>query len=924
MNPGYELEYPRRRRARWYTLLITVVALLIGARVAVSLVIDYAWWRELGQLDTWTKMLGYSILPGVGLTVVTFALLWIAHARGMKRAGTGLREHPVYARLSSLALLLLALLLTAVLLDSWQAVLFFGSLQLPPEAAGWRDPVFGKPLSFYLFQLPFWKDAARAAIVLGVLAAVLHWLTATFWRITSRFPSWGDQAFEFDLQAELRLGEAFASRLVKGLVAMVLLAMAVNAFLNRYMLLFEEHRTLVGVGWVDEHVRLPLAWLSIAGAILAALLVLSGRYRLAAVLALIIPINAIAPRLVSAVYVRPNELALEKPYIRRHIEATRAAYGFTGRLREVEYPARLESKIDAAEQAVLLENVRLWDWRAFHDTVTQLQALRPYYVFADTDVDRYTIDGKLRQILLTPRELDVRQLPDARANWINSHFIYTHGYGLVMAEANRITPTGAPVFLIADAPPQVRGGGLKLTRPELYYGEVMHEPVFVRTAQPEFNYPAGDENVHSRYEGQGGIPVGNFLMRLAVAFWRGDWNVLLTGYMTPETRMLIRRTIRERARELADFLEWDSDPYLVLTPEGRLVWLLDGYTTSSAHPYSRIIRTQSYGSFNYMRNAVKATIDAYDGTVRMYVFDPEDPIIRVWQKLFPQLLRPASEMPASLRTHVRYPEGLFRVQAEILRTFHMQNPESFYNREDLWDIARSGGTQDRQPESMAPTYLIAQLPGEATPEYLLILPFTPRNKDNMIGLLAARCDGEHLGQLVLLELSKQALIYGPLQITARIDSDQNISKDLTLWNQQGSQVLRGQILVLPVEETFLYIQPIYIQSPQARMPQLKKVAVAMGNQLAYRDTYEQALADLLSGTAATTPVSSQGPAPAPSSSPASGSAATSAAGAPSAPASRDQRLEAIRQHLQRYKELTAQGRLADAGRELEAIEALLR
>jgi hypothetical protein len=443
---------------------------------------------------------------------------------------------------------------------------------------------------------------------------------------------------------------------------------------------------------------------------------------------------------------------------------------------------------------------------------------------------------------------------------------------------------------------------------------VSHEPVFVDTAQAEFNYPSGEKNVTSRYEGKGGFPISSFLMRLAAAVREGEPNILLTDYLKPNSRMMIHRRVRERVQELAGFLQWDTDPYLVITDAGRLVWMIDGYTTSDAHPYSRAVDVPEMGSVNYIRNAVKATVDAYDGETHMYIFAPDDPIINAYQHLFPDLFRPASAMPADLRAHARYPETLFSVQAEIYRTYHMLDPQSFYNKEDLWDLARHTTAQGGGAEPVTPTYVVATLPGQDKAEFLLLVPFTPRNKDNLIGLMVARCDGPNLGDVVVLLLSKQELIFGPMQVGARINQDQTISKDLTLWNQQGSQVLRGQILVLPVGNTFLYVDPIYIQATEARMPQLKKVVLAVGNRLIYTDTYDEALAQLSTGAQQLIQQADTGSTPAP--------AAAAVGTAPATPA--DARLGRIREHLRRYRELAAQGRWSEAGKELEAIEAEAR
>jgi uncharacterized membrane protein (UPF0182 family) len=488
-----------------------------------------------------------------------------------------------------------------------------------------------------------------------------------------------------------------------------------------------------------------------------------------------------------------------------------------------------------------------------------------------------------------------------------------------MAEASRQTPDGLPEFVIRNAPPEItRPEWFKLTRPEIYFGEVVHEPVFVRTTQLEFNYPSGSQNVQFKYDGKGGIPL-NGLMRLAAAMREGDWNIIFTQIMTGETRMLIRRNVRQRVDALAPFLEWDTDPYLVVQDNGRLQWILDGFTTSRAAPFSKGIRTGELGSFNYIRNSVKATVDAYDGTVKLYVFDAADPVLTTYARVFPKLFTPAAEMPADLRAHARFPEPLFRVQAEIYRTYHMRDAEAFYNKEDVWDIAQNIYTQEGAVSPATPRYIVGTVPGSNKPEFLLTLPFTPRTKQNLIGLMMARSDGEHLGQIVVLEMSKQELIFGPMQIKARINQDQNISKDLTLWNQQGSKVLRGQLVILPIDQGFLYVEPVYLQAAQNPMPQLKKTAIALGNRLAYADTYEEALNQLgarlpltvgsaLTGTGADPAKSGGGQA-----GPREGE-----------PATRESALEEARRRFRRYRELMSQGQFGEAGKELEALEKLLR
>ena len=900
-------------RATRIAIFVILGLVLLSARVLAQYTIEIEWWKELGQFRTWLSILYYSMAPLTAATLLAFAALWIAHARALKFAGTSLGERPIYARISALALLLVGYLIAASSIDTWTVVRFAGSRGLPAAATVWRDAIFQKPLSFYLFDLPFYLLLRSYVLALVIVCILVYWMAARGWQLRHKFGELQD-ARELDLTF-LRLEGGLESRFLRGATVALLLAMALRFFLGRYEMLYNEHGTfLVGIDFVDLNFGLPLQWLLIVACLAAAVLVSMGRWILGASMALALVVAFIVPPAVSALYVRPNEISLQRPYIQTHIHATRSAYGLEQRVREVEFKAQPEAPIDVVHHKSTLDNVRLWDWHAFHDTVTQIQALRPYYVFHDSDVDRYTIDGQYRQVLLAPRELDLSQLPAARANWINPAFIYTHGYGLVLAGVSQITPDGLPVLLIDNAPPEIKTKSLKLTRPEIYYGEVAHEPVFVDTAQAEFNYPSGEKNVTSRYEGKGGFPISSFAMRLAAAVREGEPNILLTDYLTPHSRMMIFRRVRERVQQLAGFLQWDTDPYLVITDAGRLVWMIDGYTTSDAHPYSRAVDVPDMGSVNYIRNAVKATVDAYDGETHMYIFAPDDPIINAYQHLFPDLFRPASAMPPDLRAHARYPETLFRVQAEIYRTYHMLDPQSFYNKEDLWDLARHTTAQGGGAEPVTPTYVVASLPGQDKPEFLLLVPFTPRNKDNLIGLMVARCDGENLGDVVVLQLSKQELIFGPMQIGARINQEQTISKDLTLWNQQGSQVLRGQILVLPVGNTFLYVDPIYIQATEARMPQLKKVVLAVGNRLIYTDTYDEALAQLSTGAQQLIQQAGTGSTPTP---------APAAVGtAPATPA--DARIQRIRDHLRRYRELAAQGRWSEAGKELEAIEAEAR
>ncbi|MGA2134304.1 MAG: UPF0182 family protein [Bryobacteraceae bacterium] len=912
----YRIERGSRKwggRGARITLIVLAVVLLIAARSLASFSIEYQWWKELGQLDTWVAMMIYGFAPLLAATLIAFGVLWVAHARALKFARTALSEHPLYAWLSSLGLLLLGYMIAAGSIETWTVVRYIGARGIPAEANAWRDAVFGLPLRFYLFDLPFYSDLRGYLLALIIVSVLVYWIAARGWQLRYRLPEL--QGMHQIDPSIFRLEGGLESRFLRGAMVVFLLALSLRFFLARYEMVYDDHGFMVGIDYVDLHFALPLQWLVIVCCVVAAGLVWMRRWIMAAFMALSLVLLFAVPRLVNSLYVRPNEISIQRPFIDTHIHATRSAYGLERHMTETEFAVHPNAPIDTAAHKGTLDNVRLWDVGAFHNTITQIQALRPYYVFSDTDVDRYMIDGAYREVLLTPRELDINQLPGGSStSWINPHFVYTHGYGVVLAPVAKLTADGLPVLLIENAPPEIKTPSLKLTRPEIYYGEVVQEPVFVRTAQPEFNYPSGEKNELSRYDGTGGIPISSAAMRVAAAVRGGDINILLSNPITDESRMMIRRNIKERLETLAGFIAWDKDPYLVITDAGRLVWMNDGYTYSDSHPYSRAVSLTDLGDVNYIRNAVKATIDAYDGTTRLYIFAPDDPIIRAYQRLFPTLFHAAAEMPADLRRHARYPETLFRVQAEIYRTYHMLDPQAFYNKEDMWDLARYTAGQEGQPEPVSPTYIVASLPEQNQAEFLLLLPFTPRNKDNLIGLMLARCDGAHLGEIVVLQLSKQELIFGPAQIAARINQEQTISKDLTLWNQQGSHVLRAQTLVLPVDSTLLYVDPIYIQASSASMPQLKKIVLAEGNRLIYTDTYDEAIAQLSGGAQELVKQAEATAAPGAPGTPAAPVAGQSAAGS-------DPRIARVREHLRRYRELAAQGKWADAGKELEAIEA---
>ncbi len=618
---------------------------------------------------------------------------------------------------------------------------------------------------------------------------------------------------------------------------------------------------------------------------------------------------------VTSFVVKPNELVREQPYIANNIEMTRKAYGLDG-FAQRQFPA--ETTVDATDPAnnqATLTNIRLWDWHALQDTLRQMQEIRTYYDFPDIDIDRYPINGQMREVMLAARELDVDKLPESSRNWINDKLIYTHGYGLTMNTVNGFTPEGRPSLLLSNMPVQSTVPGLNVTRPEIYFGQQTNTDVYVKTRQQEFNFPEGDSNNLTSYQGTGGIELGGFLRRLLIAFDRGDIaKVPFSDDITSESRLVMRRTIRERVTALAPFLTYDNDPYLVLGEDGKLSWILDAFTQSDSYPYSTHYAVDGQ-PLNYLRNSVKVVIDAYDGTTTFYIFDAKDPILAAYRGIFPSLFKDASAMPADLHKHIRYPELLFKLQAEVYGLYHMTNPEVFYNREDLWTVASEvglgeGGAQQTQP--MEPNFVLMKLPGESSVEFVEILPFTPANRNNLIGWIAGRSDGEHYGTSIVYDFPKTKQVDGPMQIEARIDQNAQLSGQLTLWNQQGSQVKRGTLLVIPSGRALLYAEPIYLQANRSPMPELRLVVLALQDKLAYGPTFEAALSSLFGGN-----LSSLSAAESPA-------AATPTAAGAAAPA---QDLNALIQQASRdfddYQRLTAAGKMAEAGAKLEELKQVI-
>jgi len=924
-----KLTQPKKPRRRGLFAVIAIVAVLFfGSRTAISFWVDLLWFRSLGYSEVFWKTRGleWGVFAAFALTTflilfAAFSLIKRAHQADLPSDHTlfiggqpvNLSIKPVLRILSLVVSLFVGVATGGAMAAEWQTLALW---RYAPQVTGSvADPIFGRPLNFYLFTLPAWQLLAGWLLTLSVISCVVATL---FFVVTS-----GSRVLVGRNSSFVPLPWRGVS--ISG--AILLLIVAARVYISRFELLFDHHTIFDGVTYTDAHViltgKLIVALALVLGALIAAtgaVLAPRGRWLVMAVLPVVVCYGAvgIVSWYVSSFIVKPNELVRETPYIANNIEMTRRAYGLD-RFAQREFPA--ETTVDATDPAnnqPTLQNIRLWDWRALQDTLRQIQEIRTYYDFPDVDIDRYDINGSMREVMLAARELNVDKLPESSHNWINDKLIYTHGYGLTMNPVNGFTAEGLPTLLLSNMPVQSTVPGLSVTRPEIYFGEQTGGDVYVKTRQQEFNYPQGDTNNLTSYEGTGGIELGGFMRRILISFDRGDLTKLpFSDDVNAQSRLLMRRNVRERAAVLAPFLTFEEDPYIVLGDDGRLSWIMDAFTESDTYPYSTHTAL-GQRSLNYMRNSVKVVIDAYDGTTTFYVFDSEDPILAAYRGIFPALFKDASAMPEGLRKHVRYPESLLKLQAEVYGLYHMTNPEVFYNREDLWTVATEVGLSEggaQQTQAMEPNFVLMKLPGETGVEFVEILPFTPANRNNLIGWIAARSDGEHYGASVVYDFPKTKLVDGPLQIEARIDQNAQLSGQLTLWNQQGSHVRRGTLLVIPSGRALLYAEPIYLQADRSPMPELRLVVLALQDRLAYGPTFEAALSSLFGGTTSSlTPTEATRP-------------MTEPAGAtqPALQSKQDQNalIAQAGKDFADYQRLTSEGKLGEAGQKLEALKQAL-
>jgi hypothetical protein len=916
---------PPRRSHRGLLFFIAIVAVVVfGSRGAISFWVDLLWFRSLGYSEVFWKTRGLEWGIFTGFFALTFLLLLgifsalkHAHQDDLPADHTifisgqpiTLSLKPVLRVVSIGGSLVIALIAAGAMAADWQTLALWW---YAPQRADVADPIFGLPLGFYLFTLPAWQLILGWLLTLGVISCVLA--------VVFLLVSGSSRARSGSRES---LGE-LPWRGLSIAAAFLLLIVAGRVYLGRFEQLFDHHTIFDGVTYTGAHVTLTgmlvVCVAFIVGAVIAmagGLFAPRGRWVIVSVLPAVICYVGVGVVgwYVSSFVVKPNELVREQPFIANNIEMTRQAYGLD-RFTLREFPA--ETTVDATDPAnnqATLQNIRLWDWHALQDTLRQIQEIRTYYDFPDIDIDRYNINGSVREVMLAARELNVDKLPVSSRNWINDKLIYTHGYGITMNPVNGFTSEGLPTLLLSNMPVQSTAPGLNVTRPEIYFGEQTSTDVYVKTRQQEFNYPQGDTNNLAFYQGNGGIELGGFLRRALIAYDRGDLAKLpFSDDVNSESRLLMRRSVRERVSALAPFLTFDQDPYIVLGDDGKLSWILDAFTQSDTYPYATHYSVGGQ-DLNYMRNSVKVVVDAYDGTTTFYVFDAQDPILAAYRGIFPSLFKDASDLPPDLRMHVRYPELLLKLQAEVYGLYHMTNPEVFYNREDLWTVATEVGLGEggaQQTQAMAPNFVLMKLPGESGVEFVEILPFTPANRNNLIGWIAGRSDGEHYGTSIVYDFPKTKLVDGPLQIEARIDQNAQLSGQLTLWNQQGSHVQRGALLVIPSGRALLYAEPIYLKAERSPMPELRLVVLALQDKLAYGPTFEAALSSLFGGNISS--LSATEPPAGPSVAPAGAPAPTQDLNALIAQASKD---------FDDYQRLTAAGKLAEAGAKLEELKQVI-
>ncbi|MFC1967073.1 UPF0182 family protein [Chloroflexota bacterium] len=832
---------PRRLgAANLASIIIGVIILLfIIINVSKGIYTEWLWFDSLAYGSVYTTILRTKLLVFF-IAAIIFAVLFLGSMVLATRLlpSTPARFWPwsivqPIQRLLKIGYItgtaFLSLIFGLVAQGNWEVILSY----LNRQPFGVSDPVFYREISFYVFSLPFfefirgWLTGALIITLLGTASVYLL--------------SYSVQRLGFDSRKTVLAH-------IGGLLIAILGVVAWGYWLGIWELVFSSRGVVFGASYADIHAKLPAQWILIVVVIiLMALIIVSivrrnyrwPLYGLGAWIVIAIIMGGIMPALVQRFQVEPSEMVKETPYIEHNIQYTREAFGLNNVEEQPFLAEDRPSQQDMIDNPTTINNIRLWDPRPLKDTYNQLQSIRLYYDFNDVDIDRYTIDDTYKQVMLSARELSAEKLSGQAQTWVNRRLQFTHGYGLAMSPVNEVTKEGLPLLLIKDIPP---AGKFEIGQPQIYFGEKTNNYVIVNTKTQEFDYPSGDDNVYGHYEGADGVNIGGFIRKFIYAWQLGDFNILISNELTTDSRILYYRNIRERVSHLAPFLKLDSDPYVV-TIDGRMFWIQDAYTVTDRYPYS-----QPLGSgLNYIRNSVKAVIDAYNGDVTFYVTDPDDALIRTYQSIFPELFVPASQMPEALRSHIRYPEDMFNIQASVYQTYHMRDVRVFYNKEDLWAIPKEVYAGSEQ--TLESYYIIMRLPGEKKEEFLLMLPFTPVNKNNAIGWLAARCDGDNYGKLLAYRFPKDSLVYGPSQIENRIQQDTVITEQFALWGRGGSRIIRGNLLMIPIGNSKIYVEPVFLQADAGGLPELKRVIVAAGDQIVMEPTLKESLAAIFGSEA---------------------------------------------------------------------------
>ncbi|MEE8413835.1 MAG: UPF0182 family protein [Dehalococcoidales bacterium] len=886
---------------RLFLILAGAFALFILLSILKGVYTEWLWFSNLNFGSVYTTILKTQVLVFL-LAALSFAIFFLGNLVLATRLVPKTESHfwpwNIIRQLQStlrlgviLGTIFLSVIFGMVAQGNWEVILRF----LNWQPFNILDPVFQREIGFYVFSLPFLR--LLHGWLLGVLFITLIGNAGIY------LLSYGVQRLRFDFSR--RVLSHFGA-----LAIMILGLFAWGYWLGIWELVFSSQGVVFGAGYADMNARLPAQWILIGVTVILTGIILVSiwqrnlrlpMYGIGGWIAAVVLISGIYPALVQRFQVEPNELERERPYIEHNINYTNAAFALD-RIKEQPFPADESLTIeDITSNEMTISNIRLWDPRPLKDTYNQIQSIRLYYDFNDVDIDRYTIDGVYRQVMLSARELSAEKLAAQAQTWVNRKLQFTHGYGVVLSPVNEVTAQGLPNLLLKDIPPV---GSFTIDRPQIYFGEKTNDYVIVKTKTQEFDYPSGDDNVYGSYEGKGGVNLDGFFRRLLYAWQFGDLNLLISNELNPESRVLYYRNISNRVKHLAPFLELDADPYLVIM-DGRLLWIQDAYTTSNRYPYSEPLG----GGLNYIRNSVKAVIDAYDGNVIFYVTDPEDALIRTYQSIFPDLFVPGEQMPQSLRDHLRYPEDMFNIQASVYRSYHMRDVRVFYNKEDLWAVPREVYFGSEQ--TMESYHIIMRLPGEEKEEFLLMLPFTPVNKNNTIGWLAARSDGDNYGTLLAYLFPKEKLVYGPSQIENRIGQDTVITEQLALWGRGGSQVIRGNLLLIPIGTSILYVEPLFLQAEGGGLPELKRVIVVAGDRIAMEPTLQESLTAIF-GTAA--PPATEPP------------VTPSVPAGPQEPLVTDiaSLIDQAQQHYNKALQYQKEGDWAGYGEELAALEAVLQ